>query len=785
MRCLVLSTKRVVAAFPRRGIAIVATEYTSPQEAEQQFYGGEEAPESPGAVLPVAHAQAKIESFLLALMLSSCLPAVGQTQPHLAPVTNVVENPFGVTVRDPYRYMEDLANSDVQAWLKGQADLARAVLDRIPGREGLRSRVEQLRNATTERVGEVRINGASIYSLKRLAGESVPRLYVRSGFHGKDRLLVDPEAMPAPRGSHNSISYYAPSPDNKYLAFGVASGGSEDTVLHVLDLAQGRETGDIIDRAELGGPGWTDDHRLFYTRLQKLEPGAPPSAKYLNARAYVHTLGTNPDQDTPLLGSGASASPSLVSATYPFVGTAAGCPWLFGVVLTGVQKEWTIYLAPIGSLAGGSPAWQKVVDSSHGVVKFTGYGKDLFLLTYRDASNGKVLKLSLDDPRMENVREFLPMTKGVIMDLAAAQDALYVVRSTGGTSELLRLPYRPGSPVKSLRLPFVCDISHLMADERSPGVAFFATAWTHAGGVFTYDPRLKRVLDTGLQPQGQFDNPKNLVAEEVMVRARDGVMVPLSIVHRKGLRRDGNNPSILDGHGSYGIAQTPRLDPSSLAWYERGGIIAVAHVRGGGEYGSNWHLAGSRSNKPNTWRDGIACAEWLIAHRYTSASKLAIQGSSAGGIFVGRAITERPDLFAAAIDAAPLSDMIRLESSAGGAQNVSEFGSITTQDGFSNLFEMSPYHKVVDSTRYPAVLLTTGINDPRVAPWQAAKMAARLQAATASGKPILLRIDYDAGHGFGSTSEQQAELHTDMMAFLLWQLRVGEFGSALAQPAAR
>jgi prolyl oligopeptidase len=681
--------------------------------------------------------------------------------------------------------MEDLANPDVQTWLRGQAYFARAVLDRIPGREGLRSRVEQLRNATAERVGEVRINGTWIYSLKRLAGESVPRLYVRNGFHGKDRLLVDPETMPAPKGSHNSISYYAPSPDNRYLGFGVASGGSEDTVLHVLDLILGRETGDVIDRAELGGAGWTEDHRLFYTRLQKQEPGAPPQAKYLNARAYVHVLGTNPDEDTPLLGSGVPASPSLAPATYPFVGTAAGCPWLFGVVLTGVQKEWTIYLAPIGSLAGGSPAWRKVVAPSDGVVKFTGHGKDLFLLTYRDASNGKLLTLSLDDPRMENAREFLPMAKGVITDLAAARDALYVVRSTGGASELLRLPYRPGSSVERLRLPFVCDISHLMADEHSPGVAFFATAWTHVGGAFAYDPRLKRVLDTELQPQGPFDNPKNLVAEEVLVRARDGVMVPLSIVHRKGLRRDGNNPLILEGYGSYGITQTPGLDPSSLAWYERGGIIAVAHVRGGGEYGSNWHLEGSRANKPNTWRDGIACAEWLIAHRYTSASKLAIQGSSAGGIFVGRAITERPDLFAAAIDASPLSDMIRLESSAGGAQNIPEFGSITTKEGFSSLLEMSPYHKVVGATRYPAVLLTMGMNDPRVVPWQAAKMAARLQAATAGGKPVLLRIDYDAGHGFGSTSEQQVELHTDMMAFLLWQLRVEEFGSAPAQSGAR
>ena len=692
---------------------------------------------------------------------------------------------FGVPVHDPYRYMEDLANPEVQFWLKEQADFARSTLDGIPGREGLRSRVEQLRNAATAQVGDVRANGSWVYSLKQLAGDNTPKLYVREGLHGSDRMLVDPESISATEGTLNSISFYAPFSDNKYLAFGIAGGGSENTTLHVLDLIGGKETGYVIDRAELCGASWTEDHRLFYTRLQKLAPGARPEERYLNARAYIHTLGTGPGQDVALLGSGAAPSPFLAPTTYPFVGTASGCPWLFGVVLNGVQKEWTIYLAPTHSLEGGSPAWRKVVDLSDGVTSFAGHGNDLFLLTHRDASNGKILRLSLADPRMEDGREFLATSTGVISSFAAANDALYLVRSKGGHSELLRLSYAPGSGVETIKLPFVCDVTRLMADGKTAGVVFFASAWTRVGGIFAYSPKLKRLIDTGLQPDGPFDKPKNLVVEEVMVRATDGALVPMSIVHRKGLRRDGNNPLILDGYGSYGIAQSPSLDLSSLAWYEQGGAIAVAHVRGGGEYGEDWHLAGSRASKPNTWRDGIACAEWLIAHRYTSAAKLAIQGSSAGGIFVGRAITERPDLFAAAIDASPLSDMIRFESSADGAQNIPEFGSIAADSGFKSLLEMSSYHKVVDSTRYPAVLLTTGINDSRVAPWQAAKMAARLQAATSSRRPVLLRIDYDAGHGFGSTNKQLAEQHADMIAFLLWQLGAKGFGPTSAQPMAR
>ena len=707
------------------------------------------------------------------LAMASSLPVLAQLQPPPASVRDIVDTHFGVPVHDPYRYMEDLANPQVQTWLKEQADFKRSILDRIPGRKGLLSRLEQLGNAPTARVGTVRISGACVYSLKQLAGENTPKLYVRDGLKGKDRLLVNPESMAAPAGTHNSISYYAPSPDNKYLAFGMASGGSENTVLHVLDLTRGKETGDVIDRAELGNPSWTKDHRLFYTRLQKLEAGAPPEGKYLNSRAYMHTLGTDPDRDPALLGSGVSPSAFLAPAAYPFVGAAKEGPWLFGIVLNGVQKEWTIYMAPVQSLENGKPVWRKVVDPSDEVLNIAGHGKDLFLLTHRHASNGKILRLS---SQMENAQECIPAGRGVITDIAAAQDALYVVRSTGGGSELLRLPYAPGSSAETLELPFACDVSGLVADEQAPGVVFFASAWTRFGGIFAYDPKLKRVFDAELQPQGPFDNPQNLTAEEVMVKASDGALIPLSIVYRKGLKRDGHNPLILDGYGSYGISLTPAFGPSSLAWYEQGGIIAVAHIRGGGEYGEDWHLAGKHLNKPNTWRDGIACAEWLIAQGYTSAAQLAIQGSSAGGIFVGRAITERPDLFAAAIDASPLSDMIRFETSAGGAMNIPEFGSITTEDGFRGLFEMSPYHKIVDSTRYPAVLVTTGINDPRVAPWQAAKMAARLQAATSSGKPILLRVDYDAGHGFGSTKKQQSEQHADMMAFLLWQLGAKGFG---------
>ena len=251
--------------------------------------------------------------------------------------------------------------------------------------------------------------------------------------------------------------------------------------------------------------------------------------------------------------------------------------------------------------------------------------------------------------------------------------------------------------------------------------------------------------------------------------------MPLSIVHVKGIKLDGSNPTILYGYGAYGISMTPFYRPTFLPWFNRGGVFAVAHVRGGGEYGEDWHKAGYKLTKPNTWNDAIACAEWLVAHKYTSPAKVAIMGGSAGGIFVGRSITERPDLFGAAIDEVPVSDLVRMEFSSNGVPNIPEFGTVKEADGFKGLLEMSSYHHVKDGVKYPAVLLLTGFNDPRVDSWQAGKMAARLQAANASDKPILLRIDFDAGHGFGSTKKSQYEERADLLAFLLWQFGVKGF----------
>jgi prolyl oligopeptidase len=292
--------------------------------------------------------------------------------------------------------------------------------------------------------------------------------------------------------------------------------------------------------------------------------------------------------------------------------------------------------------------------------------------------------------------------------------------------------------------------------------------------VYEYDPVKNNITNTKLLPAGKYGAPEDLVSVEVEVKSHDGTIVPLTIIHKRDLKTDGKNPTILYGYGAYGFSLYPLFSAENLAFLEKGGILANAHVRGGGEYGEEWHLAGFQKTKPNTWKDFIACAEYLIEKKYTSPQFLVGRGASAGGILIGRALTERPDLFTAAIVQVGCLDMLRFELTANGAGNIPEFGSVKTEEGFKALYEMSSYHHVKEGVRYPAVLLTHGVNDARVDVWLSAKMAARLQSATSSGKPVLLRLDYDAGHGIDATNEQYLEQLADIFSFVLWQCGVKE-----------
>jgi prolyl oligopeptidase len=725
-------------------------------------------------------------ALVLAFLLATpWLPRIGlaqgsasTAQPPVAPVRPVVDDYFGAKVTDPYRYMENLKDPEVAAWMKAQNDYTRGILARLAGRDEILARIQQLDASIPARVRGVRrlANGRYFY-LKSLSKESVFKLYMRQGLNGEEKLLVDPEKPSEAGGPPNAINYFSPSDDGRNVVYGISPAGSEKAVLRVLDTTTLRETDEPIDRVQFGDViGWLPDgHSFIYNRLPKLAPNAPEEEKELKSRALLHAIGTDPEHDSPVFGYAVSPLNKIEPPDISFVATYPGVSVAFGVVVHGAQPEVTLYAAPLDSLGKPDTPWRRVCDAEDAVTNIAVRGDDLWLLTHKNASRFKVIHTHISNPNLSHADVVVPPSQAVVVDLSAAQDGLYVQLRDGAVARLLRIGYEPQAKPEPVALPIEGSIELYQGDLRASGIIFGLSGWTAAERIYEYDPATKAVKDTKLRPASPFDTPEGIESKEVQVRAQDGTAVPLSIIHKRGIKLDGSNPTLLTGYGAYGISLDPSFDPINLAWLERGGVLAFAHVRGGGEYGDDWHKAGQKLTKPNTWRDFIACAEYLIDKKYTSPTHLAGKGTSAGGVLIGRAITERPDLFAAAVIEVGFTDALRGELEENGPGEIPEWGTIKDPDGFKGLFEMSAYAHVKDGTRYPAVILVTGINDPRVAAWEPAKMTARLQAATTSGKPILLRVDFEAGHGIGSTKTQTQQKLADEWAFLLWQL--GDVGS--------
>jgi prolyl oligopeptidase len=696
---------------------------------------------------------------------------LAQAPPPTAAVREVTDTYFGQKVVDPYRWMEDTKSAEFADWLKAENGYTRAVLAKIPGRAALAARIKALDDAGPA-VSSVQWADGRYFYFKTDPGSDNRRLFVRNRLDAPERLLLDTEKQ-STKEKHYSIDYFTPSLDGQYVAAGVSSGGSENSVLEVIATDTGKELPDRIDRAEFGGVSWRKDGRSFYyTRLAKLAPDAPPTDKYLKSRVFLHTLGSNPDGEPAVFGFGVSDSVAVVPADLSFVLQSTVSPWIIGVVAHGVQNEQTLYAAPADSVRGASTPWRRIVDVEDAVTSFDLRADTIYLLSHKDASHFQILSMDLARPGSKPA-VLVPASDAVIRNLGVARDALYVQDLDAGMGRLRRVAFG-GGPAEIVALPFTGAIQGFATDARLDGPIVQITSWTESPRWYSYAASDRSLVDTKLVPRSPVDF-SGIESVEVKAKSADGTMVPLSIIFRKGLAMDGSHPTYLVGYGAYGITYDPAFVPTNLAWLERGGVLAVAHVRGGGEYGEDWHRAGMLLTKPHTVDDFIACGEYLIEKRYTTPPRLSGEGTSAGGVTIGGAITRRPDLFGAALIRVGDSDSLRSETMESGPANIPEFGTVKTEDGFKALWAMDAYQHVKDHTPYPAVMLTTGANDPRVAPWQAAKMAARLQAATSSGKPVLLRVDYDAGHGMGSTKSQRDEQRADEYAFLLWQLGAPDF----------
>jgi prolyl oligopeptidase len=707
-----------------------------------------------------------------ALALSSCIAGALSNLPVQAPRDPVTEVHFGITVTDPYRWMEDTQSAATQNYLKSQSGYTQTVLAGLAGpRDELLARIRQLDAAVDSVPLPASYQSETVYAVGRQlfykkvhAGDTTASLYVRTTGAIDERRLLDPARFDNGEGRAN-IAYFVPSPDGRYVAFGVSL-GSETIQVHVIGN-DGAMLSESIANNTAANISWADNRHFVYVR-----PSADTDAKvasYGRSGVYLHEVGKPAASDRLLFGYGYSKAIPFGPDDFSYITCPAGSGYLVASMTYGVQyHRKVLYVAPAGEvLHGQPPTWTRVAATEDEVDDFEMHGATLYVLTHKASPNRDVRSIKLPGQSFDDAAVVMPPSERVIASISAARDALYVTEQHGVLQRLQRLGYPPGARPQDVALPYTGSITVRTAAD-APGGVVSVTSWTHYPLWYQLNTS-GHFADTRIQPAYPVDFSQ-VVAEEVPVPSSGGVQVPLSILHVRGLQLDGSHPVWLEGYGAYGGAITPDFDPARLAWLERGGVYAVAHVRGGGEFGERWHADGILEHKQNGIDDFIASARYLIKSGYTNSAHLAAVGASAGGMLVANAMVQHPELFGAVLDIAGATDMVRFMQTPGGRLNVKEFGDIDTADGFRAVFAVDPYQHVQDHTPYPAVLLTGGVQDSRVPVWEPAKMAARLQAATASARPVLLSIDFHGGHGISGSLASGESKRADSYAFLLWQL---------------
>jgi prolyl oligopeptidase len=677
---------------------------------------------------------------------------------------------------DPYRALEEAALPETQAFFREQARDARERLDRIPGRAAMLARVRELADSGTSITALAVTAGPRIFYLKLAPRSLTPVLCMRESIAGAEHVLVDPARFTRD-ANHAAIDWFSAAPDGRHVAYGVSLAGSESSVLRVIAVDGARDLPFEIDRTRFNDNlGWHSDARSFYyARIPETSSGLK---RYANVRVYRHVLGRDTSHDEIVFAPGVGGARDVPESVRPSIVVPLESRYAYAIARDGVRNEIAVHASEARDLAAGKPRWHKLVGHDDEVVAIEGWKDDLYLLTHRGAPRYRVLRAKGGARDLSDAKVVVPQGDTVIKGMALARDALYLRTMVGGVDRLERvqLGFLGAKAPEYVRTPFDNAIAQLVAHPRTDGALLRLQGWVEPPAVMKIDAK-GNISNTRLAPPQTADFS---AMDEVRLYApaHDGTKIPVTLIYQKNTTLTGGNPTLLTAYGSYGVTLSPTFDPARLAWLERGGIFAIAHVRGGGEYGEPWHQGGRRASKINTILDFISVSEFLVSYGFTSPRRLAILGTSAGGIPAGGAMVRRPDLYAAVVARVPVLDMVRFESMASGPANVPEFGSAATPQGLEALRVMSAYHHVKDGTAYPAMLLTAGINDPRVEAWQPGKMAARVQKATTSGKPVLLRIDYDSGHGPGTQRAQRDAELADIYSFLLWQM-----GDPAFQPA--
>jgi prolyl oligopeptidase len=672
---------------------------------------------------------------------------------------NLIETLHGRPVPDPYRWLEDGESADVSSWVDAQNRLTENTLSAIPERRAIHARLEELLGIGQLSLPSVRRTpgGFRYFYTRREGKQNQPVLYVRDGLRGKDRALVDPNAMSA--AGTIALDWYVPSNDGSLLAYGTSADGSEESTLYVRDVRSGKDRADVITRARYASVCFMPDNkRFFYSRFPA--PGSVPKGeeKY-HRKIFEHVMGRDPEKDPLVFGAGIPAT------DFPGCAISSDGRWLVVRVHQGWSKS-EVYLADTTK----QPLdFVRLTEGKEHVYNPSPRNDTLYVQTNEGAPRYALYAVDPTNPARKNWRLVVPEhATDVLNSFASIGSDLLASYMHDAVSRLERFD-RNGKSLGAIELPTLGTTDGWSGVDDGKEAFFDFES-------FAVPPEIRRLdLTTGKQEIWEKVSspiaPGDFAVTPGKARSKDGTAVPYLMVHKKGVDlKSAKNPTLLYGYGGFNVNLVPRFSRSAYVLLERGGVYVQANLRGGGEFGEDWHRAGQLDKKQNVFDDFIAVAEKLISERVTEPAKLSIHGRSNGGLLVAAAVTQRPELFRAVVSSVPLSDMIRYHRFLIAKLWIPEYGSPEKPDEFRVLEAYSPYHRVRTGTAYPAVLLTTAVSDTRVDPMHARKLAAALQHATSSERPVLLRTEVQAGHGAGKPISKIAEEFADIYAFILWQL---------------
>ncbi|MEN3939960.1 prolyl oligopeptidase family serine peptidase [Prosthecobacter sp. SYSU 5D2] len=686
-------------------------------------------------------------------LMSATALAQPLTYPETRQDKSVVDTYHGTEVADPFRWLEDDNSEETKAWVKAQNEVTFGYLNKLPKRDELRARLEKLWNY--ERVGAPFEEGGRWFFNRNSGLQNQSVFYVTESLDAEPRILLDPNTLS--KDGTTSLTETAPSPNGKLLVYGLSKAGSDWQEFRVKDIDTGKDREDVLEWIKFSGASWAKDSSgFYYSRYPQPAEGAALTEANKNQKVYFHKLGTPQSEDRLVYERPDQPDWGL----HAYV-TDDG-HYLTFTVTEGTDPKKRIFYKDLTEADGKVIELLNDFDASYGFID--NVGTVFYFRTDLDAPRYRVIAIDVTQPARENWREILPQTADKLDGVSIVGDQILCEYLKDARSHMRAFDLE-GKLIRDIELPGIGTVGGFGGRRRDKTTFYAFTSFTTPGAIYRYD------IDSGKstlyrEPKVDFDGSL-YETKQVFATSKDGTRVPMFIVHKKGLKLDGNNATLLYGYGGFNISLTPSFSIGRSVWLEMGGVYAMANLRGGGEYGADWHQAGTKLTKQNVFDDFIACAEHLQKEGYTSPKKLAIMGGSNGGLLVGACMTQRPELFGAALPAVGVMDMLRFHNFTIGWAWKSDYGSSENADQFKALYAYSPLHNLKPGTRYPATMVTTADHDDRVVPAHSFKFAARLQECQANdGPPVLIRIETSAGHGAGTALTKVIEETADEWAFL-------------------